>query len=75
MVSDETRHWWWALKDGIITCSNEIDVIQREALYLAWKDELKKNKSNKEYMIGELLLEDIKSIKITKLQKRNGEQK
>ena len=73
MVSRETEFWWWEIANGVMASSIDIKRVADEALYLAAKDELKKGLSNKEYMIGELMLEDIRNIKTTKLQKSNGE--
>lgn len=73
MISNETWSWWMKLVDGVLTCSDDRDEIQREALYLAWRDYLRKRLSNKDYLVGELLLEDIRNIGKTDLQSSKGE--
>lgn len=41
MISKETLRWWMVLKNGKVWTSN--GMVEREALYLAWKDEIKKD--------------------------------
>jgi len=46
MVSEETWHWWMNIKNGVMTTSDDVCKYQKEALYLALKDELVKLKND-----------------------------